>query len=118
MNDERTFFLCSGKCVKYKDLYLHPHSHIIGELRHLTDEGRRVTALAVFETTVRADQVPPLKPDIRMYVIGDARMIKCRYIGCDQLQNWEIGKAAFEQLMKRYRKEDKVLEIVHASDVV
>ncbi len=110
MNDERTFFLCSGKCVKYKDLYLHPHSHIIGELRHLTDGGRRVTALAVYETTVRADQVPPLKPEIRMCVIGDARMIKCKYIGCDQTQRWDLGRAGILSLMARLGIEDKYLE--------
>jgi len=103
---ERTFFLCSGKCVKYKDLHLHPHSHIIGELRYLTDEGGRVVSLAIYETTVRADQVPPLKPAIRVYLIGDARMIKCGHAGCENVQRWEIGKAAFDQLMKRYQKEE------------
>ena len=102
---ERTFFLCTGQCVKYQDLHLHPQAHIIGELRYLTDEGKPVNALAIYEITVRASQVPPLRPDIRMYAIGDARMIKCRFIGCEHTQNWEIGKAAFDQLMKRYRKE-------------
>lgn len=99
---KRRFFLCTGECVEYKDLHKYSESHILGELRYLTDEGRRVTALALYEETVRADQVPPLKPQIRIYLVGDARMIKCRYADCDRLQRWEIGKAAFEQLMRRY----------------
>jgi|JI8StandDraft_1071087.scaffolds.fasta_scaffold139664_3 hypothetical protein len=103
---KRRFFLCTGECVEYADLHLHPKSHILGELRYLTDDGRKVTALALYETTVRADQVPPLKPDIRVYLIGDARMIKCRNAGCENAQRWEIGKAAFDQLMKRYQKEE------------
>jgi hypothetical protein len=104
---ERLFSLCTGECVEYKDLHKYPQSHIIGELRYLTDEGRRVSTLALYETTVRADQVPPLRPDIRVYLIGDARMIKCRFAGCENIQRWEIGKAAFEQLMRRYQKESE-----------
>jgi len=103
---KRRFYLCTGECVEYENLYKYPNSHILGELRYLTDDGRKVTALALYETTVRADQVPPLKPDIRVYLIGDARMIQCRYAGCDNVQRWEIGKAAFDQLMKRYQKEE------------
>jgi len=103
---KRRFFLCTGRCVDYDDLYKYPQSHILGELRYLTDEGRQVTALALYETTVRADQVPPLKPAIRVYLIGDARMIRCGYPTCERMQNWEIGKAAFDQLMKRYQKDD------------
>lgn len=113
MNDEipppsakRRFFLCTGQCVDYADLHLHSKSHILGELRYLTDDGRKVTALALYETTVRADQVPPLKPKIRVYLIGDARMIQCGFAACENLQRWEIGKAAFEQLMRRYQKEE------------
>lgn len=102
---ERKFFLCTGQCVEYKYLYLYPKSHIIGELRYLTDDDRRVTALAVYEASVSADEAPPLRPEIRVYLIGDARMIACRYPSCERLQRWEIGKAAFDQLMKRYRKE-------------
>jgi hypothetical protein len=102
---KRRFFLCTGECVEYKDLHKHPESHILGELRYLTDEGRRVTALALYEETVRADQVPPVRPEIRVYLIGDARMIKCHYTSCTKSQRWEIGKAAFEQLIQRYRDE-------------
>ncbi len=108
----RRYLLCTGQCVEYKDLYLHPKSHILGELRYLTDDGRKVTALALYEMTVRADQVPPLKPDIRVYLIGDARMVKCRYAGCDHVQRWEIGKAAFDQLMKRYQQKEEDREPV------
>jgi hypothetical protein len=113
---KRLFFLCTGECVEYANLYLHPNSHILGELRYLTDDGRKVTALALYETTARADQVPPLRPDIRVYLIGDARMIKCRYADCENIQRWEIGKAAFEQLMKRYRKDVEYPEDINEKD--
>lgn len=103
--EQRRFFLCTGQCVTYKDLYKYKDSHIIGELRYLTDEGRRVTALAMYEETVSAEQVPPSRPDIRVYLVGDARMIACKYPACDRLQRWEIGKAAFMQLMARYGQE-------------
>lgn len=101
----RRFFLCTGQCVEYKDLYRYPKSHIIGELRQLTDEGRKVTALAVYEKSVSATEIPPIKPEIRMYAIGDARLIKCKYGGCTRSERWEIGKAAFMILMQRYQRE-------------
>ncbi len=107
---KRRFFLCTGKCVDYEDLHRYPQSHILGELRYLTDEGRQVTSLALYETSVRADQVPPLKPAIRVYLIGDARMIKCGFPACENIQRWEIGKAAFEQLMKRYAPPEPTAE--------
>jgi len=100
---ERRFFLCTGQCVKYSDLHKYPESHILGELRYVTDESRQVTALALYETPVSAVTVPPLKPVIVVYIIGDARLIKCRFADCTKLQRWEIGKAAFEQLMQRYK---------------
>lgn len=101
----KRYFLCTGQCVEYKDLYKHPKSHIIGELRSMTDEGRKVTALAIYERSVSAAEVPPIQPVIRMYVIGDARLIKCQYAGCVRSERWEIGKAAFMALMQRYQKE-------------
>lgn len=106
---ERRFFLCTGQCVEYKDLYKHPKSHILGELRYLTDDGRKVTALALYTAIARADQVPPLNPEIFVYLIGDARRIRCTVEGCENIakeQRWEIGKAAFEQLMRRYQNEE------------
>lgn len=108
---ERRFFLCTGHCVTYKDLYKHSDSHILGELRYLTDEGRKVTALALYEMPVSADQVPPLKPGIIAYIIGDARMIKCRYADCTRSQRWEISRAGFLTLMDRMGLQDKVLEM-------
>jgi hypothetical protein len=105
--EERKFFLCTGQVVKYSDLHKYPASHIIGELRYLTDEGKKVTSLALYDVPACANQVPPLKPEIRLYVIGDSRMIKCMYpisteAKCGRLERWEIGKAAFQQLMQRY----------------
>lgn len=101
--NERRFFLCTGQCVVYKDLYKYPQSHILGELRYVTDEERKVTALALYEMPVSAAEVPPVSPTIIVHIIGDARMIKCRYLNCEKTQRWELGRAAFEQLMKRYQ---------------
>lgn len=101
---KRRFLLCTGQCVDYEDVYKYADSHIIGELRYVTDEGRKVTALALYETPVSAGEVPPIAPSIIVYIVGDARMIKCRFAGCNRSQRWEIGKAAFEQLMSRYIK--------------
>ena len=108
---ERRFFLCTGQSVQYKDLYKYADSHIIGELRYLTDEGRRVTALALYETPVSAAQVPPTMPNIIVHIIGDARLIKCRHAGCTRSQRWEIGRAGFLSLMDRMRYQDKALEM-------
>ena len=100
---EKRYFLCTGECVTYKDLYKYPDSHIIGHLRYVVDEGRKVTALARWEVSVSAVMVPPLEPVIDMDIVGDARNIKCRYPGgCKHTVRWEIGKAAFLQLMSRY----------------
>jgi len=43
---EPRFFLCTGQCIKYADLHRYPNSHIIGHLCYLTDEGKKITALA------------------------------------------------------------------------
>lgn len=108
---ERRFFLCTGQCVEYKDLYKYPESHILGELRYVTDENRKVTALALYETPVYAGTVPPVKPVILVYIIGDARNIKCRYEDCIRSQRWELGRAGFLALMERRGLQDKVLEL-------
>jgi len=101
---EPRFFLCTGQCVKYNELHQYPDSHIIGHLCYVTDDDKSVTALARWEVSVACKQVPPLKPVIDCLLIGDARQIKCRCAGCENKQRWEIGKAAFLTLMKRYGK--------------
>jgi len=113
--NERRFFLCTGHCVTlatlYEDQKKYAGSHILGELRHITDEGRKVTALALYETPVRADSIPPAKPVIIVHIIGDARLIKCRYADCNKSQRWEIGRAGFLSLMDRMGYQDKLLEL-------
>jgi hypothetical protein len=107
---ERRFFLCTGQCVAYKDLYKYPKSHILGELRYVTDENRRVTSLALYETPVSAAEVPPVAPTIIVHIIGDARLIKCRYADCtNKPQRWELGRAGFLALMDRMGYQDNVL---------
>ncbi len=108
---DRRFFLCTGECVAYKDLYKHPNAHILGELRYLPDEGFRVTTLALYETPVSAVQVPPVNPSIYIYVIGEARFIKCRHAGCTRVQRWELGKAGFLALMARMGIQDKAVQL-------
>jgi hypothetical protein len=108
---QRRFFLCNGKCVDYDKLHEHPTSHIIGELRYVTDEGRKVTALALYETPVSSGVVPPIAPSIIVYIVGDARMIKCRFAGCNRSQRWELGRAGFLALMNRMGYQDRFLEL-------
>jgi hypothetical protein len=97
--------------VAYKDLYKYPQSHILGELRYVTDEGRRVTSLALFLTPVAANIVPPVNPIIVAYIIGDARLIKCRHAGCFRSQRWERGRAGFLALMDRMGYQDQLLKM-------
>ena len=98
----RRYFLCTGECVEYKDLYKHPNSHIIGHLRYVLDEEKRVTALARWVVSAPAEMVPPNDPEIDCEFIGDARNIKCHCGGCQNTVRWEIGKGAFLVLMQRY----------------
>ena len=79
----------------------YPDSHIIGELKRVNDEGRRVTALAVYEQSQCVKSLPT-RQKIRVEIIGDARKIQCT--GCKNQERWEIGKAAFLQLIQRYGK--------------
>lgn len=96
----RRFFLCTGQCVTFDQLEKYPRSHIIGELRYVTDEGRKVTALAVYESSLHSNNAPVVLPPIRVEIIGDARRIKCTC--CHHRERWEIGKVAFMALMQRY----------------
>ncbi len=97
------YYLCTGECVEYKDLHKYTNSHIIGHLRYVFDEQRKVTALARWTVSSKADRVPPVSPVIDCEFIGDARNITCKHEGCENKVRWEIGNAAFNQLMKRYR---------------
>ncbi|KAA0259810.1 MAG: hypothetical protein EDM79_19200 [Chloroflexi bacterium] len=107
---KRRFFLCTGQCVVYEDLHKYAGSHILGELRRMTDEGRRVTALALYETPVSAGVVPPVRPVILVHIIGDARLIRCRYGACIRSQRWDLGRGGFLALMDRMGYQDKVIE--------
>ena len=105
--------LCTGKVVKYSELhkFAGSHIHILGDLRYMTDEGRRVTALALYLTPVSTTIVPPVTPIIVAYIIGDARLIKCRYADCTQSQRWELGRAGFLSLMDRMGLQDQLLKL-------
>lgn len=107
---ERRFFLCTGQCVAYKDLHKFADSHILGELRYLTYESRRVTTLAIYETPVSAGEVPPIKPVIVDYSLVSPK-IDCRFPHCINSQRWEIGRAGFLALMDRMGYQDQLLKL-------
>jgi hypothetical protein len=82
----------------------YPDSHIIGELHYVNDEGQRLTALAVYEVSLASSVIPPERVHIRAEIIGDARRIKCTYVGCVYyLKQWRIARAAAMQLAQRYQ---------------
>lgn len=85
---ERTYALCSGEQVPYKDLYQFPNSHIMGEIRMIADQ----RAFALYTTPVRAVHVPPVSPDIAAYIIGKATLIRCRHEGCKRFMYWHLDQ--------------------------
>ena len=97
---ERRFFLCTGIVVGYSKLHAHPQAHILGEIVNLTEDGKRVAALAVWDVPLPANQVPPLNPSASTWAM-EAR-IQCRVEGCQRRTRWQIGEAAFSVLMERY----------------
>jgi hypothetical protein len=100
----RKFFLCTGECVKADQLAKYPNSHIIGELRYLSDDGLMLTALARWEESISTSAVLPINPEVDIDVIGDARNIKCRYPRCrNKKKAWKIGRAALMQISQRYQ---------------
>lgn len=100
---DRKFFLCTGQAVAGDQLARYPGSHILGELRYLVDEGRKVTALSVYEISRFVTDPPKELPEIRAEIIGDARRIKCTW--CEKRERWEIGKAAIELILRKYQPE-------------
>jgi len=97
------YMLCTGECVLYEDLYKHPNSHIIGHMRHINYEGKRVSVLARWEESKSARVVPPLEPEIDLDII-EATNIKCRHVDCENTVRWEVGKAALDVLFARREK--------------
>jgi hypothetical protein len=99
----RRFFLCTGQCVLADELGNYIESHIIGELRYVVEQGERVTALAVYESSLPVSMIPSIDLHIRVEIIGDARGIRCTC--CHrQYKRWEIGKVAVRQLLQRYQR--------------
>lgn len=117
---ERRFFLCTGQVVYLSDVASdrekYAGSHIIGEVVYRLDSGKRVTALAIFENSVCADEIPPANPELVNYAFGDAREIWCRHgirtaHRCGRKQRWEIGKAALASLTARLKLQDKLIDL-------
>lgn len=99
----RKFFLCTGECVPVDQLGNYPESHIIGELRYVLDDGQRVSALMVYEVSLPTNVHPPVEPEIRAEIIGDARRIKCTQTDCYRVKRWVLGRQSFMQLQQRYK---------------
>ncbi len=103
MKYRRRFFLCTGQVVAAEDAWRFTGSHILGDLRDMslpscidslaerTEEEGRVPALALWLTPVDCLRVPPLHPEIVAYILGEARLIRCRFEGCGRMQRWERG---------------------------
>lgn len=99
----RRFFLCTGERVPAEELGKYPGSHIIGELRHVLDDGAQVTALAVYEDSLASNAMPQINQHVRVEIIGDARGIHCTC--CHRrFKRWEIGKVAVRQLLQRQQR--------------
>jgi hypothetical protein len=93
--------------VTFEKLDAHPQSHIVGELRYVSDGGRKVTALAVYDMSLPSAQPPVVLPPIRAEIVGDAKRIRCTC--CIHRQDWEIGKSALQALFAR--REVTVVEV-------
>jgi len=105
LQKQRRFFLCTGQALEASQLGKYPNSHIIGELCYRLDGGMRVTALARWEFSLSTKDELPEKPNVDVYLIGDARDIKCRNNGCRNKERWEIGKAAVRMVFRKYLPE-------------
>jgi hypothetical protein len=107
-SNPRRFFLCTGSLVTIDELRLHPAAHIIGEIKYIAMDDRRVSVLAVYEDSLYSTHPPETLPDIRFEAIA-ANNIRCTVIGCGRSERWEIGSAAYLQLKRRYESRKKVL---------
>jgi hypothetical protein len=102
---QKKYYLCTGRVVQYDKLHEHPGAHVIGHIQTLSDGDRNVTALARWTMSTPTSDVPPISPEIDMYLIGDARLIRCRAEGCTRRERWEPGLATFLVLMDRYQQQ-------------
>jgi hypothetical protein len=105
MRSDRKYFLCTGQAVTADQLSEHPDSHIIGELCYRLDDGQRVTALARWDVSIKTHDALPTNPEIDIYLIGDAKDIKCRDLACKNKAGWRIGKAAVQLIVRKYAPE-------------
>jgi hypothetical protein len=99
MPTDPRYFLCTGECVKYEDLHLYPHSHIIGELRYVTYEGHKVTALLVYKKSLSVINVSPVRQNVLCRQLGDVRDFECLYPDCENRWDWHISDKTAEVLL-------------------
>jgi hypothetical protein len=106
--DERRFLLCTGQTLTFDDLQKGEHfGHILGEFRYLTEGDARVTVLAVFDHALhlgRLNENHTLadRAQIHVWLVGDARGLRCNYPGCQRAQRWEMSKSALKALFRKH----------------
>ncbi len=88
MFERRRFLLCTGQVVKARDAWRYPEAHILGDIRHMALGDRRVPALALWLTPADTLHVPPIHPQIVAYILGEARLVRCRFEDCRRALRW------------------------------
>lgn len=105
LNHVRKFMLCTGQVKTLDELIDYPKSHIIGEITTvgLFRLKRKFTALALYEDSVKINNVPEVLPEIRTYQIGLATFTKCTL--CRRRRNWSETRASLARRMEVFEAE-------------
>lgn len=109
-SNPRKFLLCNRQCVLYDELYLHPDSHIVGEIYSQCNlYEQKLTGLYVWDVPVSCSVVPPIKP-AGFLVIGFVRFADCGFESCERRWSWDMNQVSFEKLMSHYGVRSMVVE--------
>jgi hypothetical protein len=112
-SNPRRFYLCTGQCVTADKLEQYPDSHIIGELRYVTEEGRKnVTALMVYKRSLPVTRMPQAMPKVLCRQLGDVRAFECQYPKCGNLWDWHISYKTAEVLLSLLYRPMKRKEVI------
>ena len=71
--------------------------HIMGEIKTVSVDDGRVSALMLYERSIALQDVPEEMPPLRARIRGSAEQIQCTYPGCAHTRDW-IGEADVRQL--------------------
>jgi hypothetical protein len=112
-SNPRRFYLCTGQCVTADKLDQYPDSHIIGELRYVSDEGcKNVTALMVYRRSLLVTNKPTAMPKVLCRQLGDVRGFECLYPRCSNSWDWHISHKTAEILLRELYAPVKRKEVV------